>query len=98
MAERHATARDLPDNAGQAGTFEYDSATRSPPFVDELAQLWHYRDLVLLMAGSILKNRYKRSLPVSYTHLDVYKRQGLSNDTRQIGLGLISISLDAWRK
>lgn len=40
----------------------YDSALRPPPFVDELAQLWRYRDLVLLLAGNILKNRYKRSL------------------------------------
>lgn len=41
---------------------EYDSAQRPPPFVDEFLQLLRYRDLVLLMAGNILKNRYKRSL------------------------------------
>ena len=62
MAERYAIARDLSDDADQAAAFEYDSATRPPPFVDELAQLWRYRDLVLLMSGSILKNRYKRSM------------------------------------
>ena len=39
----------------------YDSAQRPPPFIDELIQLLRYRDLVLLMAGNILKNRYKRS-------------------------------------
>ena len=38
---------------------EYDSARRPPPFVDEFVQLLRYRDLVLLMAGNILKNRYK---------------------------------------
>jgi len=41
---------------------QYDSAQRPPPFVDELVQLLRYRDLVLLMAGNILKNRYKRSM------------------------------------
>ena len=40
----------------------YDSAQRPPPFVDEFVQLLRYRDLILLMAGNILKNRYKRSL------------------------------------
>ena len=42
--------------------FEYDSAQRQQPLVDEFLQLWRYRDLVLLMTGNILKNRYKRSL------------------------------------
>lgn len=41
---------------------EYDSAQRPPPFVDEFVQLLRYRDLILLMAGNILKNRYKRSM------------------------------------
>jgi ABC-type polysaccharide/polyol phosphate export permease len=41
---------------------EYDSAQRPPPFVDEFVQLLRYRDLIALMAGNILKNRYKRSL------------------------------------
>jgi lipopolysaccharide transport system permease protein len=42
--------------------YEYDSARRPPPFVDEFVQLLRYRDLVLLLAGNILKNRYKRSM------------------------------------
>ncbi len=41
---------------------EYDSAQRPPPFVDEFVQLLRYRDLILLMVGNILKNRYKRSM------------------------------------
>lgn len=41
--------------------FVYDSAQRPPPFIDELIQIIRYRDLVWLMAGNILKNRYKRS-------------------------------------
>lgn len=40
----------------------YDSAQRQRPWLDELIQLWRYKDLVLLMTGNILKNRYKRSL------------------------------------
>ena len=42
--------------------FQYDSAQRPPPFVDELIQLLRYRDLIWLMVGNILKNRYKRSM------------------------------------
>lgn len=30
--------------------------------IDELIQLIHYRDLIVLMVGNILKNRYKRSV------------------------------------
>ena len=60
MTERIA-APGLRDPSGLAG-FAYDSALRPSPFVDELVQLWRYRDLVLLLAGNILKNRYKRSL------------------------------------
>ncbi|KAB2930661.1 MAG: ABC transporter permease [Candidatus Contendobacter sp.] len=41
---------------------EYDSAKRPPPAIDEFLQLVRYRDLILLMVGNILKNRYKRSL------------------------------------
>lgn len=41
---------------------EYDSAKKLPPALDELVQLFYYRDLILLMTGSILKNRYKRSI------------------------------------
>ena len=41
---------------------EYDSANRPHPVIDEFVQLIHYRDLILLMTGNILKNRYKRSV------------------------------------
>lgn len=40
---------------------EYDSANRPPPVIDEFVQLVRYRDLIFLMVGNILKNRYKRS-------------------------------------
>lgn len=61
MSDRYATAHDMWDSAKNTG-LEYDSARRPPPFVDEFVQLFRYRDLVLLMAGNILKNRYKRSM------------------------------------
>ncbi len=41
---------------------EYDSANRPPAVIDEFIQLIHYRDLIFLMVGNILKNRYKRSV------------------------------------
>lgn len=41
---------------------EYDSEKRPPPFLDEFIQLLQYRDLIFLLAGNILKNRYKRSI------------------------------------
>ena len=41
---------------------EYDSTNRPPPVIDEFIQLVHYRDLIFLMVGNILKNRYKRSV------------------------------------
>lgn len=41
---------------------EYDSSNRPPPVIDELFQLVRYRDLIFLMVGNILKNRYKRSV------------------------------------
>lgn len=41
---------------------EYDSAKSPPAIIDELVQLIRYRDLVFLMTGNILKNRYKRSM------------------------------------
>lgn len=61
MSDRYAAVRTSGENAGNT-TLEYDSARRPPPFVDEFVQLFRYRDLVLLMAGNILKNRYKRSM------------------------------------
>ncbi len=45
-----------------SNTIEYDSAKKLPPVLDELVQLVYYRDLILLMTGNILKNRYKRSI------------------------------------
>jgi len=41
---------------------QYDSAKSPPPALDEFIQLFRYRDLVFLMTGNILKNRYKRSM------------------------------------
>lgn len=41
---------------------EYDSSNRPPPVIDEFLQLVRYRDLIFLMVGNILKNRYKRSV------------------------------------
>jgi lipopolysaccharide transport system permease protein len=41
---------------------EYDSDKRPHPFVDEFVQLFRYRDLIVIMIGNILKNRYKRSM------------------------------------
>jgi len=41
---------------------EYDSSNRPPPVIDEFFQLVRYRDLIFLMVGNILKNRYKRSV------------------------------------
>ncbi len=41
---------------------EYDSGNRPPPVIDEFIQLVHYRDLIFLMVGNIIKNRYKRSV------------------------------------
>lgn len=41
---------------------EYDSRNRPPPVIDEFFQLVRYRDLICLMVGNILKNRYKRSV------------------------------------
>ncbi|MDS4028036.1 MAG: ABC transporter permease [Candidatus Contendobacter sp.] len=41
---------------------EYDSHKKLPPFLDELIQLFHYHELIFLITGNILKNRYKRSV------------------------------------
>ena len=61
MTDRYAAVHAPEESAGNT-MLEYDSARRPPPFVDEFVQLLRYRDLVLLMAGNILKNRYKRSM------------------------------------
>lgn len=41
---------------------EYDSNKKQPPFLEELVQLFHYHELIFLITGNILKNRYKRSV------------------------------------
>jgi len=40
----------------------YDSSQRPHPFVEELVELWRFRDLVFLWAGRNIKLRYKRSV------------------------------------
>lgn len=40
----------------------YDSARRRHPFVEELQELWRFRELVLLWASRNIKLRYKRSV------------------------------------
>lgn len=63
MADRYTALLNKVTNTSVVNTsFEYDSAQRPPAFVDEFVQLLRYRDLVVLMAGNILKNRYKRSM------------------------------------
>lgn len=61
MTDRTAITDGLREST-QALAFEYDSARSSAPFIEEFVQLVRYRDLVILLAGNILKNRYKRSL------------------------------------
>lgn len=61
MTDRAATIGRSFENT-QSMAFEYDSAHSLAPFIDEFVQLVRYRDLVILMVGNILKNRYKRSL------------------------------------
>jgi len=48
--------------AGKTGTEIYDSAIRPPPAVEELAQLWRYRELVAQLISRNIKARYKRSV------------------------------------
>lgn len=52
-------------------TFDYDSTRTRPPALQELAELWRYRDLLKLLVGNSLKTRYKRSaLGVLWTLLN----------------------------
>lgn len=44
-----------------ATTFEYDSAQARWPALEELRELWRYRDLLQLLVSNSLKTRYKRS-------------------------------------
>ncbi len=54
MADRYTAPLNKVTNTSVVNTsFEYDSAQRSPAFVDEFVQLLRYRDLVVLMAGNI---------------------------------------------
>lgn len=62
MNNTRVANRDRARANAQAMAFEYDSTCSPAPFIDEFLQLLRYRDLVILMAGNILKNRYKRSL------------------------------------
>lgn len=40
----------------------YDSLRRPHPFLEEIAELWRFRELVILWAGRNIKLRYKRSV------------------------------------
>jgi ABC-type polysaccharide/polyol phosphate export permease len=52
-------------------SFEYNSADVRPPFIGELVELWHYRDLLRLLVTNSIKTRYKRStLGVVWTLLN----------------------------
>jgi len=49
----------------------YDSANRRPPPIEELVQLWRYRELVAQLVSRNIKARYKRSvLGVLWTMLN----------------------------
>jgi ABC-type polysaccharide/polyol phosphate export permease len=52
-------------------SIEYNSAEARSPFIGELVELWHYRDLLLLLVTNSIKTRYKRStLGVLWTLLN----------------------------
>jgi ABC-type polysaccharide/polyol phosphate export permease len=42
-------------------TIRYDSAAARSPWLDELRELWRYRDLLRLLISNSIKTRYKRS-------------------------------------
>ena len=50
-----------PSNPAFASRPVYDSADRRHPFIEELLELWRFRELVFLWAGRNIKLRYKRS-------------------------------------
>ncbi|MGH7307125.1 MAG: ABC transporter permease [Candidatus Rokuibacteriota bacterium] len=53
------------------GSGVYDSAERRPPAVEELVELWRYRDLVVQLVRRDIVARYKRSLlGVAWTMLN----------------------------
>ena len=41
----------------------------------KLGEVWKYRDLVYMFVKRDFISSFKQTIPVSYTHLDVYKRQ-----------------------
>ena len=52
-------------------SIEYNSAEARSPFIGELVELWHYRDLLMLLVTNSIKTRYKRStLGVLWTLLN----------------------------
>ena len=52
-------------------TIEYDSASVHSPAINELRELWRYRDLLRLLVTNSIKTRYKRSsLGVVWTLLN----------------------------
>ncbi len=52
-------------------SIEYNSAETRSPFIGELVELWHYRDLLKLLVTNSIKTRYKRStLGVVWTLLN----------------------------
>jgi ABC-type polysaccharide/polyol phosphate export permease len=77
------TKTGLPGIAGGAfadmkGAEVYDSANRPPPAVEELAQLWRYRELVVQLVVRNIKARYKRSvLGVLWTMLNPLLMMGV---------------------
>jgi ABC-type polysaccharide/polyol phosphate export permease len=56
---------------GASALIEYDSAARRPPMVEELVELYRYRDLMIQLVWNSLKARYTRSvLGVAWTLLN----------------------------
>jgi ABC-type polysaccharide/polyol phosphate export permease len=52
-------------------SIEYNSTEARSPFIGELVELWHYRDLLMLLVTNSIKTRYKRStLGVLWTLLN----------------------------
>ncbi|MGB9641405.1 MAG: ABC transporter permease, partial [Anaerolineales bacterium] len=43
-------------------TFTYDSSALRDPAINELIELWRYRDLLQLLIANRIKTRYKRSV------------------------------------
>lgn len=56
------TPADSPSDTHIASMPIYDSARRRSPFVEELQELWRFRELVIRWASRNIKLRYKRSV------------------------------------